>query len=98
MTKGTKMTSIKALRQKGYRYRRVSFTLKVFIALWTFAMFGVFLTQLTFLGFMVFITGALALGFPGLLLAAVFDELADRQFSMASAQKQGPLLGVVRPR
>jgi hypothetical protein len=76
----------------------MSFTLKVLIGVWTIAMLGVFLTQLTFLGFMVFITGAFALGFPGLLLAAIFDELADRQFSMASAQKQGPLLGVVRPR
>ena len=92
------MTSIKGLRQKGYRYRRMSFTLKVFIGIWTVAMLGVFLTEFTFLGFMVFITGSFALGFPGLLLAAVFDELADRQFSMASAQKQGPLLGVVRPR
>ena len=92
------MTSIKGLRQKGFRYRRLSFSLKVLIGVWTIAMLGVFLTEFTFLGFMVFITGVFAVGFPGLLLAAIFDELADRQFSMAAAQKQGPLLGVVRPR
>jgi hypothetical protein len=91
------MTSIKGLRQKGFRYRRVSFTLKVFIGIWAVAMLGVFLTKLTFLGLMVCVTGTFALGFPGLLLAAVFDELADREFAKASAQKQGPLLGVVRP-
>lgn len=47
--------------------------------------------------FFAAITGGIAFCIPAIIVAAAFDELAERQFNLASAAGQTPLLGVVRP-
>lgn len=92
------MSTVKSLRQRGFQLRRVSFGLKVLSLLWVFPMLGLFLTGHTWMHFFAAVTGLVAFDTPALILAAAFDEMAERRFTQASAVKQQGLLGVVQPR
>jgi hypothetical protein len=92
------MSTVKEYRRKGFQARRVSFALKVIAGLWTIAMIGIFVTSPTLIGFLAMIAGSVSFIIPSLLIAAVFDDRAERQFNLAAAHRQVALLGVVQPR
>lgn len=90
------MNTTASHRQRGFRYRRLSFSLKSLALLWTIAMFGVFFTDVSWLNLFIAVTGQIAFCTPAILLAATFDTFAENEFMKAAAAK--PLLGVVQPR
>jgi uncharacterized membrane protein (DUF485 family) len=86
----------KKYRERGFRYRRVSFALKVISGFWTLAMLIMFFENMQVLTFATAICGSIAMVLPSLLIASVYDDRAEREFNKASAHKA--ILGVVRPR
>lgn len=86
----------KMYRERGFRYRRVSFALKVIAGLWTIAMFILFFENMQVLTFATAICGSVAMTLPSLLIASVYDDRAEREFNKAAAHQA--ILGVVRPR
>lgn len=92
------MSTVKEYRRKGFQYRRVSFALKVIAGLWSIAMIGIFVTSPTLIGLLTMVTGIVAFVTPSLLIAAVYDDRAERQFNLAAAYKQVAILGVVSPK
>lgn len=97
MTKGTNMTlEQKVFRQRGFRYRRISFTFKVLSGLWMLAMLIMFLENMQMLTLATAICGSVAMALPSLLIASVYDDKAEREFNKAAAHQT--LLGVVSPR
>lgn len=92
------MSTVKEYRRKGFQYRRVSFALKVVAGAWTIAMIGIFVTSPTLIGFLAMVTGSISFIVPSLLIAAVYDDRAERQFNLAAAYKQVAVLGVVQPK
>lgn len=86
----------KKYRELGFRYRRVSFALKVIAGFWTLAMFIMFFENMQVLTFATAICGSVAMTLPSLLIASVYDDRAEREFNKASAHQA--ILGVVRPR
>jgi hypothetical protein len=92
------MPTVKEYRRKGFQYRRVSFALKVIAGLWSVAMIGIFVTSPTVVGFFAMVTGVVAFVTPSLLISAVYDDRAERQFNLAAAYKQVAVLGVVSPK
>jgi hypothetical protein len=86
----------KKYRERGFRYRRVSFALKVISGFWTLAMLIMFFENMRVLTFATAICGSIAMVLPSLLIASVYDDRAEREFNKASAHKA--ILGVVRPR
>lgn len=92
------MNTVQALRQRGFRYRRISFGLKALSLLWATSMIGVYVTGISWLSFFIAVTGMFAWCAPALILSAAFDEVAERQFARAAAtREQSTLLGVVYP-
>jgi hypothetical protein len=92
------MLTVKEYRRKGFQYRRVSFALKVIAGAWCIVMIGIFATSPTLIGFLTMLTGSVAFVTPSLLIAAVYDDRAERQFNLAAAYKQVAVLGVVSPK
>lgn len=95
------MNTVTNHRQRGFRYRRLSFSLKSLSVLWAVSMLGVFFTDMSWLNFFIAVTGLIAFCTPAILLAATFDTFSDKEFMKAAAAAHtppSPLLGVVSPR
>ena len=88
------MQSVKEIRRRGFQYRRISFALKVISGLWAVSMIALGIGG-TWTHFFAAITGLIAFCLPAILIAATYDQLAEKQFTKAAAT---PLLGVVQPR
>lgn len=91
------MNTTASYRQRGFRYRRLSFALKSLAVLWSVCMIGVFFTDMSWLNFFIAVTGQIAFCTPAILIAATFDTFAENEF-MKAAAAPSPLLGVVHPR
>lgn len=89
------MKSVKELRRRGFQLRRISFTLKVMSGLWAIGMIALAVGG-SWVHFLASMTGLIAFCLPAILIAATYDQMAEREFMKASAANQ-PLLGVVRP-
>lgn len=102
MTKGTKMTTSKLHRIRGFQLRRIAFALKVLASVWTISMLVLFFTRIQLTTFFAATTGIVLVSLPILVLAATFDSHSERQFLAAAAKKATakatPLLGVVAPK
>lgn len=92
------MSSAKFYRTRGFQHRRIAFALKVLTALWLIPMVGFFLTGKTWMHLLGAVTGFVSFAIPSILLAAMFDELAERNFVQSTAVKNRALLGVVQPK
>lgn len=89
------MKTVNEFRRRGFQFRRISFALKVMAGVWAFAMILLAVGG-TLINYIASATGLIAFCLPAVLIAAVYDELAEREFMKAAASNQ-PLLGVVRP-
>ena len=89
------MKSVKELRRRGFQLRRISFTLKVMSGLWAIGMIALAVGG-SWVHFLASMTGLIAFCLPAILIAATYDQMAEREFMKASAANQ-PLLGVVHP-
>ena len=87
------MQSVKEIRRRGFQYRRISFSLKIMSSLWAVAMLALGVGG-TWIHFLAAMTGLIAFCLPALLIAATYDQMAERQFMKAAAT---PVLGVVHP-
>ena len=94
------MNTVSAHRQRGFRYRRLSFALKTISLLWSISMVGVLVVDVSWLNLFISITGLIAFCTPAILIAATFDTYAENEFMKASAAhaSPAPLLGVVHPK
>jgi len=90
--------SAKEYRRRGFMYRRLALSVKVLFSFWCIAMTGIFALDIRLLTLFISLAGIAALGVPSVLIISTFNELAERQFNMASATKEQALLGVVRPK
>jgi hypothetical protein len=89
------MATVKELRRRGFQYRRISFALKVISGLWAVSMLALGIGG-TWTHFFAGLTGLIAFCIPAILIAAVYDDKAEKEFMKAAAN--APLLGVVQPR
>lgn len=89
------MKSVKELRRRGFQLRRISFTLKVMSGLWAIGMIALAVGG-SWVHFLASMTGLIAFCLPAILIAATYDQMAEREFMKAAAANQ-PLLGVVHP-
>lgn len=89
------MKSVKELRRRGFQLRRISFSLKVMSGLWAVGMIALAVGG-TWTHFFASMTGLIAFCLPAVLIASVYDQMAEREFNKAAATNQ-PLLGVVHP-
>lgn len=89
------MLHVKEIRRRGFQYRRISLALKVLSGLWAISMLALAVGG-SWVHFFAAITGLIAFCVPAVLIAATYDQLAEKQFLKASASSV-PLLGVVHP-
>jgi hypothetical protein len=89
------MKTVKELRRRGFQFRRISFSLKVMSGIWAIAMVALAVGG-SWTHFFASMTGLIAFCLPALLIAATYDQMAEREFNKAAAANQ-PLLGVVHP-
>jgi len=91
------MKTSKEFRRRGFQFRRISFALKVISGLWAISMVALSIGG-TWMHFIASISGLIAFCLPAILIAAAYDQMAEREFIKASAAASQPLLGVVYPK